>query len=127
MTVLYRSMKDDGEGQPECGPSARTLGVRLEGDIPIQDNGTVEPGTGGMSVALDTHENLPHHRRPPEFGGWGQDPVWQIEESDLPDTLLCRPDPEDPSRHGFVEPIEAMSLDDYQDALATSRGIWSCA
>jgi len=30
-------MADDGEGQLPCGPTARSLGVRLEGDIPIHD------------------------------------------------------------------------------------------
>lgn len=127
MTVLYRGMKDDGDGQPECGASARKLGVRLEGDIRIQADSTVEPETGGMSVAVGGPENLKPHRRDELFGGWGRDPVWQIESSDLPDTLVFRLDPDDPSRHGFVEPIERMSLDDYQEALASSRGIWTRA
>lgn len=125
MTVLFRGMKDDGEGQPECGPSARTLGVRLEGDIAIGEDGVVAPETGGMSVALETPESLPPHRRPPTFGGYGADPVWQIEDSDLPETLTWRPWPPDSSSHGLVEPIDAMSLDDFQEALATSRGFWS--
>jgi hypothetical protein len=123
--TLYRGMKNDGEGQPECGPSARKLGVRLEGDIVIQDDGTVKPGTGGMSVALGKPENLPAHRRDAAFGGFGPDPVWQIEEADLPDTLFCRVDAK--SRHGVVEPIEEVPLEDYQEALATSRGFWSQA
>jgi hypothetical protein len=74
MAVLYRGMMDDGEGQPVCGPSARKLGVRLEGDIRIPDDGMVEPGTGGMSVGLDDPMNVRPHRRPPEFGGFGRDP-----------------------------------------------------
>lgn len=127
MAVLYRGMKDDGEGQPACGASARKLGVRLEGDIAITEDGSVEPGTGGMSVALDDPNNLPAHRRPAKFGGWGRDPAWLIDESDLPDTLVMRPDPEDPSRHGFVEPIERMRLLDYQEVLASSRGSWERA
>jgi hypothetical protein len=120
-------MKDDGEGQPECGPSARTLGVRLDGDILVQEDDTVEPETGGMSVGLDQPENVPAHRRPPEFDGWGPDPLWMIEEEDLPSTLALRLDPEDPSRHGFVEPIEKMPLASFQEALATSRGLWTRA
>jgi hypothetical protein len=35
-----------------------------------------------------------------------------------------RRDPKDPSRHGFVEPVDAMTLQEYQEALATSRGMW---
>jgi len=122
--LLFRRMKDDGHGQPACGPSARTLGVRQEGDIAISEDEKVEPGTGGMSVAIDTPQNLPEHRRPPEHAGWGPDPVWQIDEADLPATLTFRRDPDDPSRHGFVEPMGIMSLDEYQEALATSRGFW---
>lgn len=125
MTLLYRSMKDDGAGVPSCGASSRELGVRLEGDIPITENGMVEPETGGMSVALDDPINLPAHRRPEKFGGYGRDPVWQIDHEDLPIGLRLRPDPRNQSGHGFVEPIQRMRLKDYQDALATTRGFWS--
>jgi hypothetical protein len=124
MAVLFRSMRDDGEGRPLCGPTARTLGVRPAGDVVVRDDGTVEPGTGGMSVAIDRTERLPAHRRPQAHGGWGPDPVWRIEEEDLPETLVMRRDPNDPSRHGFVEPVHAMTLQEYQEALATSRGMW---
>ena len=122
MATLYRSMKSDDDGLPLCGPSARTLGVRLDGDLPISDAGFVMPETGGMSVALDDPMHLPPHRRPARFKGWGQDPVWQIEEEDLPDWLLLRADPRNPTGHGFVEPRQPMRLGDYQNALATSRG-----
>lgn len=118
-------MKDDGEAMPTCGPSARELGVRLEGDLPISEEGRVEPETGGMSVAPESPMNLPPHRRPRELGGYGPDPVWQINSEDLPETLRYRPDPRNPSRHGFVEPIEPLNLADYQEALASSRGFWT--
>jgi len=118
-------MGDDGEGRPECGPSARKLGVRLDGDTAITDERMVEPETGGMSVALHKPENLPRHRRPQVLGGRGIDPVWQLKDKDLPSALTLRVDPNNPSRHGFVEPIEAMNLDEYQEVLASSRGSWS--
>ena len=127
MTVLFRAMRDDGEARPVCGPSARMLGVRLEGDIKISETGMVGPGTGGMSVALVGPGNLPRHRRPSDFGGIGDDPVWQIESADLPDRLTIRPDPGKPLQHGFVEPVGVMTLDDYQEALAKSRGFWTRA
>jgi hypothetical protein len=128
MTTLYRTMKDDGEGMPLCGPTGRTLGVRREVDVPDSADGMVEPGTGGMSVALDDPMNLEAHRRPPAYaGGFAPDPLWQIESDDLPSTLTLRRDPDNPSRHGFIEPMDTMSLDDYQNALATSRGFWSRA
>jgi hypothetical protein len=126
VTLLYRTMKDDGEGMPLCGPTARELGVRLEGDIPIRD-GRVKPHTGGMSVAIDTPENLPSHRRPKNLGGRSADPLWEIEDTDLPGTLSFMRDLRDPSKHGFVEPIEEMGLFAYQEALATSRSFWSRA
>jgi len=80
-----------------------------------------------MSVAPDDPMNLPRHRRPAESGGMGDDPVWEIDSDDLPDLLRYTPDAKDASRHGFVEPTEIMSLDDYQEALAASRGFWTAA
>lgn len=124
MTVVYRSMKDDGEGMPLCGPTARTLGVRIEGDVSLNVDGLIEPGTGGMSVAVGTPSNLPRHRRPAVHGGFGPDPVWKIDVDDLPESLIYRGDPTCPTVHGFVEPKEAMTLDEYQEAVATSRAFW---
>ena len=124
MTTLYRSMKNGGDGLPLCGPSARALGVRHEGDLPIGEDGTVSPGTGGMSVALGDPMRLPTHRRPTRFEGWGQDPVWEINNEELPDSLVLRRDPKHPTDHGFVEPVRTMQLRDYQEALTASRGSW---
>ena len=100
------------------------LGVRLFGDIEVSAVGIVSPGTGGMSVAPDHPKNLPRHRRPPEYGGIGADPVWRMNSADLPQLLRYTQDSADASRHGFVEPTEVMSLDDYQEALAASRTSW---
>jgi hypothetical protein len=122
--LLYRGMKDDGDGHPACGPSARMLGVRLEGDIPISQSGEVETGTGGLSVAIAGPENLIRHRRPPEYGGVGPDPVWEIDEADLPHALVFRIDPANRLRHGFIEPRDPMSFAAFQIALASSRGFW---
>ena len=118
-------MKEDGDGMPLCGPSARMLGVRHKGDLPIGADGVVRPRTGGMSVALEDPMNLARHRRPARFKGRGRDPVWQIEDGDLPDSLVLRADPENPDGHGFVEPMRPMRLRDYQEALTTTRGTWS--
>jgi hypothetical protein len=57
--VLFRSMKQADDGTPVEERSARGLGVRIgeleeeQEDIPLMD-GQVRPGTGGMSVALDS-------------------------------------------------------------------------
>ena len=118
-------MKDDGEGLPLCGPSARMLGVRLVRDLRISARGIVQPRAGGMSVAVGSPRNLPRHRRPPAQGGIGPDPVWRIEVDDLPDALVFRADPECPTVHGLIEPSRPMLLGEYQEALAVTRSSWS--
>ncbi|MGO8786957.1 MAG: hypothetical protein ACLQVL_06185 [Terriglobia bacterium] len=59
---IFRAMKAEADGLPKVGRSGRELGVRIEGprqDITVGEDGTVEPGNGGMSVALDAALNLP--------------------------------------------------------------------
>lgn len=121
---LYRAMEVDADGLPMLGETARRLGARPGTDIPLGRDGLVAPGTGGMSVSPDTPENLPLHRRPPEWGGTGKDPVWLIGSLALGPGLVYRPDPELAS-HGFVEPSRRMPLDAYQAALAGTRAGWS--
>jgi RHS repeat-associated protein len=66
--TLYRGMRTGADAAPETGPTARTLGARPNTDIPVNSDGTVQPGTGGMSVSPNSPSNLPPFRRPPEFG-----------------------------------------------------------
>ena len=66
---------------------------------------------------------LPEHRRPVEFGGFGKDPVWGIEESDLGPDLSYRPDP-DRDGHGFIEPARPMPLKEYQEAIERTLPLW---
>jgi len=82
-------MKDDG-GKPAIGPTARTLGAR-PGDIEVDAEGMVHPGTGGMSVSPGSPRNLPVHRRPAVLDGTGRDPVWKLNPSDLPSGLRYNP------------------------------------
>jgi hypothetical protein len=121
--LLYRSMKQANDGLPEVGPSGRTLGVRPD-DIPIE-NGLVRPNTGGMSVSPNSPYNLPPHRRPPEFGGTGKDPVFCMGSSCLPDGLQYRPDPANPTGHGFIEPSREMNFEEYQKLIEQTRPFWS--
>jgi RHS repeat-associated protein len=120
---LYRGMKSDGKGVPELGASKRTLGAMPDVDIPVV-SGYVSPGTGGLSVSPGSPYNLPSHRRPPEFGGTGKDPVWGIRPCDLGLDLSYRPDPFNPSKHGFIEPSRPMKFNEYQDALGATRWLW---
>ncbi len=85
---LYRGMEETPDGEPAIGPSAITLGARPHIDIRVDLSGSVHPGTGGMSVAPDTPSNLPRHRRPPEHGGTGKDPLWSIQEISRDSSIL---------------------------------------
>jgi hypothetical protein len=124
MARLFRGMKEDADGCPEVGESARTLGVRPGIDVPAKDPGDfVHPGQGGLSVGPDDPLNLPAHRRPPPFGGTGRDPVWVLDAGDLGPDLRYRPDLLR-SGHGFVEPVRPMTLGEYQQALARTRRLW---
>lgn len=116
----------DEDGLPEVGASARALGARpgdATGDIGIGPGGVVQPETGGMSVSPPP-ENLPGIRRPPEFGGTGKDPLFELETDDLPQELRYRPDPTKPDAHGFVEPSRAMGFEEYQQAPRSTRSLW---
>lgn len=124
MTKLFRGMKENAVGEPEIGSSARKLGVRPGIDLPVSTAGiVVGPGQGGMSVSPDDPMYLPEHRRPPEFRGDGRDLIWTIGEGHLGEKLRYRPDPSTP-RHGFVEPANAMPIEEYQHALAETRESW---
>jgi hypothetical protein len=102
------------------GPTARTLGVRPGDDLPVV-TGRVSPGTGGMSVAPDSPMNLPDHRRPPQFGGTGKDPVWGIDTDSLGDDIVFR---QDKRAHGVLEPLREMSIEEFQEALANLAPNW---
>ncbi|MDQ4071014.1 MAG: sugar-binding protein [Actinomycetota bacterium] len=120
---IFRSMKRGAAG-PEVGPTARTLGARPGVDIPVDAAGRVKPGTGGMSVSPGSPHNLPSHRRPAELGGTGKDPVWCTGTCTLPEGLTYRPDPKNPSGHGFVEPSRPMTFNEYQQLLESTRKLW---
>jgi len=114
-------MKGDSDGYPLTGPSSRTLGVRIDGpsrDILVAPDGTVSPGTGGMSVALDTPRNLPKHRLPKSLAGEGRDPVFKMSSIAVPASLLVRPDR---NPHAFVEPAVVCPFEHYQQDLWGTR------
>jgi hypothetical protein len=118
-------MKSAPDGLPECGPSRRQLGARAPGDVALE-NGDVLPRTGGMSVSPDRAENLPQHRRPPQFGGTGKDGVYVIRSPAMGQNVIYRPDPSD-LKHGFVEPAQRQSMASYQQELCLTRKDWISA
>jgi len=124
---IFRAMKQHSDGYPITGSSSRTLGVRVDGpsrDILVALDGTVSPGTGGMSVALDAAQNLPKHRLPKSLGGEGRDPVFTMSSAALPASLLVRPDR---YPHAFVEPAAVCLLEHYENNLWGTRASWSNA
>lgn len=120
-------MQRADDGHPVVGESARRLGARPEIDIELDTDSHVQSASGGMSVSPGHPENLPRHRKPPAWGGTGLDQVWEISEDELGDGLVYRPDPDQPSVHGFIEPAQPMSFAEYQDALAETRLRWRLA
>lgn len=122
--TLYRAMTADANGEPACGSTARTLGVRSEVDIAVDADGQVHPDMGGMSVAPDSPLHLPRHRRPPEFGGTGKDPVWRIQEVHLGPMLRYNPDRGPHPQHGVIEPAISMTFEAYQRALQETVLYW---
>lgn len=100
-------------------PGAFALGY----GIPVF-SGQVRPNTGGMSVAPDQPDNLHPMRRRPAYGGQGKDPVWRVSADMLGTDLQYR---QDSPTHGLVEPSRAMSLDEFQAALAQTRTMWKKA
>lgn len=117
-------MKPEADGLPKVGRSARELGVRVDGlsrDLAVGQDGTVEPGAGGMSVALDAARNLPKPRLPRSLGGEGRDPVFTTFRAKIPRSLLVR---RDRYPHAFVEPSRRCALSDFESDLAGTRSDW---
>ena len=81
----------------------------------------VEPGTGGMSVALNAPQNLPKPRLPRSLGGEGRDPVFTMSAADVPQSLSVRVDRHP---HALVEPGRRCLLPDFEAHLASSRSFW---
>lgn len=120
-------MKVGADREPQINDTARALGVRVGGerpDVVVAASGVVLSERGGMSASPPPPENLAEHRRPEEYGGFGKDPVWELETDSLPSGLTYRLDPKDPSGHGFIEPSEPMQLDAYKALLSETKSLW---
>ncbi len=120
---LYRVMKVDSDGKPLAGVRRNMLGVR-----PTDPNNTnpkrkfdvtavsgddlVRPGAKkGLSVSISLGRL---------FAGPGE-AIWEIDLADLLPDLI--PIPDHPPHH-VLEPISAMTLDEYQEALVDTRDFW---
>ena len=76
-----------------------------------------------MSTTPNDPTDLPVFLRPPEFGGTGKDPVWELDEVELPAELVFR---RDKPTHGMIEPAPGVTLTlaEYESALASTRALW---
>jgi len=139
-------MLPDEDNLPRIGATGRTLGARpgyaadeidpedaleprdaVRPDIPVSEEGIVQPLAGGMSVALPPLTNLRPHRRPPKHGGTTSGrklEVYELETDDLPEMLRCRRDPNGFEVHAFIEPGWEMGFEEYQQALHSTRALW---
>ena len=127
-------MRGAGDGKPEVGASASTLGVRVPADIQPDASGMVQPGTNGMSVspslAILPYWMVPirlRHLRP-DATGRNSLQVWNMGSGPfvaarVADGLMLRPDPGRPN-HGYVEPDGSMMLNVYVEAIQAMRGAW---
>ena len=145
MVLLYRAMREEN-GKPKIGRSPRLLGVRLGIDIDVEQmpknwldqqgysRPSLErssPGGGelidvvsrndkGMSTSLSI-ETLPAFRKPPDFGGTGKDPLWQIDDSRMIGDIEAV---QDSPTHVSIMPRKSMSLEKYEIALANTKIYW---
>ena len=125
---LFRSMKVDGD-RPSLGPTTRQLGLRTnagdQSDIVTDDEGNVHPGEQGLSVTPDDPTRLQPYRRPPEWGGKRScPPVWCIRIDALDSDLAYHPDSRNPDTHGFISPAQVMPLEQYRQAIESTRDRW---
>jgi hypothetical protein len=146
MPLVYRAMQPDGDGPMIGHVSNDTLGVRerlarenglVVGDV-RPENGLIQPGTGGMSVA-PSKEDLPPHLIPKRKRKEGYPAAkrsntlpetfpWRMGAGQFADGPLCtrlqlRIDESDPA-HGLVEPDMPMPLQEYRSAIEDTRPKW---
>lgn len=118
---LYRVMKVAADGRPVIGTRGSTLGVRPTDpantnpsavfDVAaVNDTDLVHPGEG-LSTSPDPNSRQPRR---------GQ-AVFEIETDDLGPNLAPH---HDKPGHCLLEPSRAMTLAQYQQALADTRDLW---
>lgn len=146
MAKLYFRGMAAQNGKPRLGRSARCLGIRPGLDIDVEslpldqldEQGCLlseveqNPASHervdvairnhkGMSTSLSI-EGLPEFRRPPEFGGKGRDPLWQVDDSAIHGDLEAV---QDSDTHVSIMPSTTMALERYEAALANTQDSWT--
>lgn len=124
-TTVFRAMREDSSRAPVVGSGFAHLGVRVcgvnrTGDVRPDKNNRVLPGGGGMSVYLRA-ESMIGSLKPRSMGGEGRYPLWEIGLDRFPSTTKIGTVRDD---HTTIEPASAMLIDDFQDALGSTRSDW---
>lgn len=114
---VYRMMKPQEDGLPMVDATMFGLGVRVR-DIHPRVDGTVDPGTGGVSVSPSV-DTLPRAARAKG------ERIFQLETDALPEGLMHREDPLKPDEHGFIEPAYDMRFEHYHKLIRETGGLWS--
>ena len=132
--MLYRAMLPDPNDptRPLLVTDSSTssgLGIRRSDrrdddffDIRVV-HGRVSAGEGGLSVAVGDPRELPMQRLPKSFGGRGPDPLWAMNQHDLPEGLTLRVDPDRPGK-GYVEPVADIGIEEYEHASLATVRLW---
>lgn len=137
MPTVFRAMKRDPEGLPECGNSSKQLGVRVppnkHADVDLKDCGNVKMNEKGLSVGSHWTK-LPPHLIPKRLfgkrpGAVGSDKnscfklgAGSFDEGDVSEnlTLVKKSVPS----LGLIIPQTSMHIDEYQEAIAATRCDW---
>lgn len=139
---VYRAMTNEN-GRPQLARSSTGLGVRVPDpgkpltrnhDIPVGEDNSVLPGTGGMSVAPDWR-SLPSHRIPRRLRnlipsrdarGKDSDACWRFGSGEFRSGSFAEglQLDVDGATHATVQPDRQMTLDDYEAFLSKTRDAW---
>ena len=145
MARIYRSMRETDGQKPKTGRESNCLGVR----IPPDPNADVRPVDGyvkpnrGMSVSPAIHDLKARHIPKRLKEGCSNDfksqfrnatgsnnlKIWRHGEGDfcrehLSERLTLYPDGNQPVHHGEVGPRREMLLQEYEEALESTRDDW---
>lgn len=134
MPKTFRAMKKADDGKPQVGDKFGCLGVRVPKDISANDEGVVDTGDKGMSVAADgfaidpafiSMDYIPVF---PSASGKKSERLWymgegKFEESEVSDGLVLRLKTHN-NRTGLVVPSRKMKIEDFQNRLGATRDSW---
>ena len=128
-------MKEDA-GKPLVERSKEGLGVRPNFDIHPDENGMVQPGNEGMSVAPSIHELRPHlvplrleHIYPDAQARNSTGlKIWRMGTGAFVTSMVTAElvlvlDPKNVN-HGVVAPVSKVSFEIYELNLASTRELW---